>query len=87
MDGFIALVIDLVKANGLAHADIHKQRVALTLPGYFQPTELWDLLVVNEGRLVAAVEVKARLGRHSAITSTTGQKKRSARPMISGQLT
>ena len=49
MDGFIALVIDLVRANGLAHASIHQKRAVLTLPGYFRPTKLWDLLVINDG--------------------------------------
>jgi hypothetical protein len=62
MDGFIALVIDLVRANGLADAEIHKKRAALTLPGYFRPTKLWDLLVINKGRLVAAVELKSHVG-------------------------
>lgn len=62
MDGFIGLLIDLVKANGLAHADIHQRRVALTLPGYFRPTKLWDLLVIHEGRLIAAVELKSQVG-------------------------
>lgn len=62
MDGFIALVIDLVRANGLGHAQIHQQRAVLTLPGYFRPTKLWDLLVINEGRLIAAVELKSQVG-------------------------
>lgn len=62
MDGFIALVIDLVKRNGLAHADIHRNRAVLTLPGYFRPTKLWDLLVVDRGRLIAAVELKSQVG-------------------------
>jgi hypothetical protein len=62
MDGFIALVIDLVKANGLGHADIHRNRALLTLPGYFRPTKLWDLLVINDGRLIAAVELKSQVG-------------------------
>lgn len=62
MDGFVALVIDLVKANGLSHASIHRQRKVLTLPGYFRPTKLWDLLVINDGRLVAAVELKSQVG-------------------------
>lgn len=62
MDGFIALVIDLVQANGLGHAQIHRNKAALTLPGYFRPTKLWDLLVINEGRLVAAVELKSQVG-------------------------
>lgn len=62
MDGFIALVIDIVRANGLDHADIHQKRRVLTLPGYFRPTKLWDLLVINEGRLIAALEFKSQVG-------------------------
>lgn len=62
MDGFVALVIDLVKANGLAHASIHQRKALLTLPGYFRPTKLWDLLVIHEGRLIAAVELKSQVG-------------------------
>ena len=62
MDGFIALVIDLVRANGLAHAAIHQKRAVLTLPGYFRPTKLWDLLVINDGRLIAAIELKSHVG-------------------------
>lgn len=62
MDGFANLVIGIVKANGLPHAQIHQNRAALTLPGYFRPTKLWDLLVVNEGKLVAALEFKSHVG-------------------------
>jgi len=62
MDGFIALVIDIVKANGLAHAQIHQERRVVTLPGYFRPTKLWDLLVINDGRLIAAIELKSQVG-------------------------
>lgn len=62
MDGFTALVIDLVNANGLTHAAIYKERAVLTLPGFFRPTKLWDLLVVSEGRLIAAVELKSQVG-------------------------
>lgn len=62
MDGFLALILDLVRKNGLAHASIHQQRAVLTLPGYFRPTKLWDVLVIHEGRLVAAVELKSQVG-------------------------
>jgi len=62
MDGFIALVLDLVRANGLAHAQIRQQRAVLTLPGYFRPTKLWDLLVIHKGELIAAVELKSQVG-------------------------
>lgn len=62
MDGFSQLVVDLVKANGLPNAEIHQQRALLTLPGYFRPTKLWDLLVIDSGQLIAAVEFKSQVG-------------------------
>jgi hypothetical protein len=62
MDGFADLVIDLVKANGLPNAEIHQQRSALTLPGFFRPTKLWDMLVTHQGRLIAALEFKSHVG-------------------------
>lgn len=62
MDGFIALMIAVVRANGLADATISRGRAPLTLPGYFRPTKLWDLLVIHRGRLVAAVECKSQVG-------------------------
>ncbi|MGE7957750.1 PaeR7I family type II restriction endonuclease [Pseudomonas sp. NPDC089530] len=62
MDGFIDLILDIVKANGLAHADIHLKKGVLTLPGYFRPTKLWDLLVTYKGQLIAAIELKSQVG-------------------------
>lgn len=62
MDGFLALLIDLVEANGLKGADVHQRRAVLTLPGYFRPTKLWDVLVIHRGNLVAAIELKSQVG-------------------------
>jgi len=62
MDGFIALILDVVRANGLADAQIHRKRAVLTLPGYFRPTKLWDLLVTHKGELIAAIELKSHVG-------------------------
>jgi len=62
MDGFLALVLDIIKANGLEHAEIHQNRAMLTLPGYFRPTKLWDLLVIFKGELIAAIELKSQVG-------------------------
>jgi len=62
MDGFLSLVLDIIKANGLAHAEIHRNRAMLTLPGYFRPTKLWDLLVIYKGELIAAIELKSQVG-------------------------
>lgn len=62
MDGFLALLIDIVKANGLETASIHQARAVLTLPGYFRPTKLWDVLIMDKGQLVAAIELKSQIG-------------------------
>lgn len=62
MNGFIDLVVDIVHANGLSQADIMLQRRLLTLPGFFRPTKLWDLLILNNGKLIAAIEFKSHVG-------------------------
>lgn len=62
LDGFVALIQSLVKANGLAHAQIHVNKGLVVLPGYFRPTKQWDLLVLNGKRLVAALEFKSQVG-------------------------
>ncbi|ASL73568.1 PaeR7I family type II restriction endonuclease [Ralstonia pseudosolanacearum] len=62
MDGFLALVLDIIKSNGLDHAEIHQRRAMLTLPGFFRPTKLWDLLVLYKGELIAAIELKSQTG-------------------------
>jgi len=90
MDGFLDLVLDIIKANGLANAEIHQNRAMLTLPGYFRPTKLWDLLVIYKGELIAAIELKSQIGpldHRSVIISTTEPRKLSERLMIYGRPT
>ena len=62
MNGFLQLVADLAEANGLTDATILQDGRVLTLPGYFRPTKLWDLLILRKGRLVAALEFKSQVG-------------------------
>jgi hypothetical protein len=52
----------LLLVTGTFREDIHRDRAVVTLPGYFRPTKLWDLLVVHQGRLVAALELKSQVG-------------------------
>jgi hypothetical protein len=40
----------------------NRQRAVLTLPGFFRPTKLWDMLVIHEGKLIAAIELKSQVG-------------------------
>ena len=62
LDGFASLISDLVHANGLGHADIHRNAALVTLPGYFRPTKKWDLVVIHDKRLIAAIELKSQVG-------------------------
>ncbi len=55
----VALVLDIVPVNDFTHAAIHQQHAVLTLPGYFRPTKVWGLLVIQKGELIAAIELKA----------------------------
>lgn len=62
MDSFVPMIEALVANNGLSSAEVHLKRAVLTLPGYFRPTKIWDVLVMNGGRLIAAVELKSQVG-------------------------
>lgn len=62
MNGFLVLAMDIVKKNGLENAEIMVTRRTPTLPGYFRPTKVWDMLVLNEGRLIVAIEFKSHVG-------------------------
>jgi hypothetical protein len=57
MDGFAALVADIVHANGLTRANVLQQGRPVSLPGHFSPTQSWDIVVVNQGRLIAAIKL------------------------------
>jgi hypothetical protein len=61
IDGFIELVHDLLVENGVSSPDIYAGK-AVDLPGYFRPEKKWDLLVVVERQLVAALEFKSQVG-------------------------
>ncbi|MDE2774275.1 MAG: restriction endonuclease [Gemmatimonadota bacterium] len=60
MDGFVALAEGLIRANGLPHANIHRASHVVTLPGFFRPTKRWDVVVINDDRLIATLEFKSQ---------------------------
>lgn len=61
MYGFCGLVCDLLKENGLPTEHIHVD-AKLDLPGYFRASKVWDMLVIQDGRLLAALEFKSQRG-------------------------
>ncbi len=63
MNGFIALVRKLILDNGINDADIYSDhRLNMTIPGYYRPTKIWDLLITQESRLLAVIEFKSQVG-------------------------
>jgi len=61
LDGFIQLFADLVRSAGLPETDIYYKK-RLELPGFFRPTKEWDLLIIHEQKLLAAIEAKSQVG-------------------------
>ncbi|MFZ5450831.1 MAG: PaeR7I family type II restriction endonuclease [Thermodesulfobacteriota bacterium] len=61
MDGFINLFTNLIVEAEISSEFIyHKNH--LELPGYFRPTKEWDIIVVKDGHLIVAIEVKSQVG-------------------------
>ena len=61
MDGFVALVRDALEESGVDRPVVYCERY-VELPGWFRPEKKWDLLVVVEGCLIAAIEFKSQVG-------------------------
>ena len=61
LDGFAYLVRDLLIEEGISESDIHCKKT-LELPGYYRAEKQWDLLVIVNGQLLAAMEFKSQIG-------------------------
>lgn len=61
MNGFIGFFTDLIAEAGISR-DCIFHRTSLELPGFFRPTKEWDLLVVRNQTLIAAIEAKSQVG-------------------------
>ncbi len=62
IDGFIALMADLLEESGLSKNTIFLDKKSVVLPGWYRPTKEWDLIVVVDGKLMAIVEFKSQVG-------------------------
>ncbi len=61
LQGFADLITDYLEESGLDRPSIHCDRLA-EIPGWYRPEKRWDLLVVADGHLVAAMEFKSQVG-------------------------
>ena len=67
LDGVLTAIVTLLTRHDVPTSDIFARcslhdTGKLELPGYFRATKEWDLLVIREGRLLAALELKAQVG-------------------------
>ena len=58
LDEFAGLLKWVVHSHGLPDAKLLLGREA-QLPGYFRPTKSWDIIMVNQETLIAAIEIKS----------------------------
>lgn len=61
LDGFVDLARDYLEETGIGKPNIYCQRT-IELPGWYRAEKQWDLLVIVEGCLVAAIEFKSQVG-------------------------
>lgn len=61
MDGFVHLIRDLLCDAGAPPACIHSAK-RLELPGWFRAEKKWDLVVIHQDQLLAAIEFKSQIG-------------------------
>jgi hypothetical protein len=61
MNGFTSLIRGLVSSAKIPDSCVFTN-TKLQLPGYFRPTKEWDIVVVVNGQLILAIEVKSHVG-------------------------
>lgn len=61
MGRFVDLFGDIVISVGLPRSCVYRAH-DVELPGYFRPTKEWDLVVVRDKALLAAIEAKSQVG-------------------------
>ncbi len=61
LDGIAKLLEDVFVEAGFARSSI-RRKSGIELPGYYRATKSWDLVVIENGVLVAAIEFKSQVG-------------------------
>jgi hypothetical protein len=65
MHGFARVLREYAEKAGVPASSIHTTADAKSqteLPGYFRPTKSWDVVVVHQRNLIAAIELKSQVG-------------------------
>lgn len=62
LDAFVDLFRDVLVESGVSRDSIKTQDSELVIPGFYRPTKKWDMLIIKDKMLVAAVEFKSQVG-------------------------
>lgn len=58
LDAFVEVIEWVVRTNGMPDAVVKTGQKA-KIPGFFRPSKSWDIVVLNHGTLIAAIELKS----------------------------
>ena len=61
LDGFAELIEAQLRHSGVPQSSIFAAK-RTELPGYFRATKKWDIVVVHDGMLLSAIELKSQVG-------------------------
>ena len=64
LDAFARLIQEICIKAGFEESEIFFDR-EVPVPGYYRPQKNWDVVVLRDGRLIAAVELKSQCGSFS----------------------
>lgn len=62
LDGFLNVIQKVVESSGLKNISICIGKNDSQLPGYFRPHKSWDVVILSDQTLVAAIELKSQVG-------------------------
>jgi hypothetical protein len=61
LDALTRLLEDVFVSAGFPRSAVRRSS-GVELPGHYRPTKKWDLVVIDQGRLIAAIELKSQVG-------------------------
>jgi len=62
LDGFAELFRQIANRAGIDSSCVYTRKSEVVLPGFFRATKQWDLLIVHDQKLLAAIEFKSQVG-------------------------
>lgn len=63
LDAFAAMLGELARSAGFQEDEV-RYRTGVEIPGFYRPTKRWDLVVVRNDQLCAAIEFKSMMGAY-----------------------